>query len=160
MSLKEYLHCLHHYCKDQHQESWTEMNQISSTGSDSSHSQWVAQSEREVVIPDGNKGREIRLKSTTEKVWQTRKKISERQRERRQKNNSRKFRKDNTIEDLLFSSKNITAMVERKNQFNDLFKMELYADDKYNQLLGDDKRDRGQRPLCECFYEQVFWIFL
>ena len=47
-------------------------------------------------------------------------------------------------------------MVERKNQFNDLFKMELYADDKYNQLLGDDKRDRGQRPLCECFYEQVF----
>lgn len=96
------------------------------------------------------------MKSTTEKVWQTRKKISERQRERRQKNNSRKFRKDNTIEDLLFSSKNITAMVERKNQFNDLFKMELYADDKYNQLLGDDKRDRRQRPLCECFYEQVF----
>ena len=34
-------------------------------------------------------------------------------------------------------------MVERKNQFNDLFKMQLYADDKYNQLLGDDKRDRG-----------------
>ena len=52
------------------------------------------------------------------------------------------IRKYSTIEDLLFSSKNIIAVEEEMKQFNDLFKMLLDAHQEYNQLLGDDERGR------------------
>ena len=52
------------------------------------------------------------------------------------------IRKYRTIEDLLFSSKNIIAVEEEMKQFNDLFKMLLDAYKEFNQLLGDDQRGR------------------
>lgn len=63
-------------------------------------------------------------------------------RERLRKNNNRLVRKHNTMENLLFYSKNIIAMEERMKQFNNLFKMLLHAHHEYNQLLGDYKRDK------------------
>ena len=63
-------------------------------------------------------------------------------RERRRKINGRLIRKYSTIEDLLFSSKNVIAVEEEMKQFNDLFMMLLDAHQEYNQLLGDDERDR------------------
>ena len=52
------------------------------------------------------------------------------------------IRKYSTIEDLLFSSRNIIVVEEEMKQFNDLFKMLLDAHQEYNQLLGDDERGR------------------
>ena len=52
------------------------------------------------------------------------------------------IRKYSTIEDLLFSSKNVIAVEEEMKQFNDLFKMLLDAHQECNQLLGDDERGR------------------
>ena len=52
------------------------------------------------------------------------------------------IRKYSTIEDLLFSSRNIIVVEEEMKQFNDLFKMLLDAHQECNQLLGDDERGR------------------
>ena len=52
------------------------------------------------------------------------------------------IRKYSTIEDLLFSSKNIIAVEEGMKQFNVVFKMLLDAHQEYNQLLEDDERGR------------------
>ena len=63
-------------------------------------------------------------------------------RERRRKINGILIRKYSTIEDLLFSSKNVIAVEEEMKQFNDLFKMLLDAYQECNQLLGDHERGR------------------
>ena len=47
-----------------------------------------------------------------------------------------------TIEDLLFSTKNIVAAEKETGQFNDLFKMLLNAHGDHNALLGDKARDK------------------
>ena len=80
------------------------------------------------------------LEPSLRRVWHTRKRLSER--ERRRKINSRLIRKYSTIEDLLFSSKNIIAVEEGMKQFNVVFKMLLDAHQEYNQLLEDDERGR------------------
>ena len=94
----------------------------SSVPGDSSCSQWVEQSAREVVVPHGSEGRATRSRNLTEKGLSYKK---ETLRARRRKINSRLIRKYSTIEDLLFSSKNIIAVEEEMKQFNDLFKMLL-----------------------------------
>ena len=66
-------------------------------------------------------------------------------RERLLKNNNRLVRKHNTMGNLLFYRKNIIAMEEKMKQCNNLFKMLLHAQDEYNQLLGDDKRDKDPK---------------
>ena len=106
---------------------------------DSSCSQWVEQSAKEVVVPHGSEGRATRSRNLTEKGLSYKK---ETLRERRRKINSRLIRKYSTIEDLLFSSKSIIAVEEEMKQFNGLFKMLLDAHQEYNQLLGDDERGR------------------
>ena len=82
------------------------------------------------------------LEPSLRRVWHTRKRLSERERESRRKINSRLIRKYSTIEDLLFSSKNIIAVEEGMKQFNVVFKMLLDAHQEYNQLLEDDERGR------------------
>ena len=54
----------------------------------------------------------------------------------------RLIRKYATIEDLLFSTRNLVA-VQEMGQFNDLFKMLLSAHEKYNALLEDEVRLKG-----------------
>ena len=125
--------------EDQHRETWTKIRETSSVPGDSSCSQWVEQSAREDIIRRGNRGRATRYRNLTEKGLPYKK---ETLRERRRKINGRLIRKYSTIEDLLFSSENIIAVEEEMKQFNDLFKMLLDAHQEYNQLLGDDERDR------------------
>ena len=125
--------------EDQHRETWTKIRETSSVPGDSSCSQWVEQSAREDIIRRGNRGRATRYRNLTEKGLPYKK---ETLRERRRKINGRLIRKYSTIEDLLFSSKNVIAVEEEMKQFNDLFKMLLDAHQEYNQLLGDDERGR------------------
>ena len=73
----------------------------------------------------------------------TRKRLSERERER----NSRLIRRYGTIEDLLCSSTNEVDVEEDMNQFNDLPKMLIDVHQGYNQLLDDDKKEKDD----ECF---------
>ena len=103
---------------------------------DSSCSQWVEKNGREVVIPDVGEGRSTRSRNFIEKRLAYKK---ETLRERRRKINGRRIRKYSTIEDLLFSSKNVIAVEEEMKQFNDLFKMLLDAHQEYNQLLGENE---------------------
>ena len=125
--------------EDQHLETWTKIRKTSSVPSDSSCSQWVEQSAREDVIRHVSRSRATRSRNLTEKGLAYKK---ETLRERRRKINGRLIRKYSTIEDLLFSSKNVIAVEEEMKQFNDLFKMLLDAHQEYNQLLGDDERGR------------------
>ena len=103
---------------------------------DSSCSQWVKKNGREVVIPDVGEGRSTRSRNLTEKGLTYKK---EALREKRRKVNGRLIRKYSTIEDLLFSSKNVITVEEEMKQFNDLLKMLLDAHQEYNQLLGDNE---------------------
>ena len=58
--------------------------------------------------------------------------------ERREKTYSRLARKSNTVENLLYSSKNKVA-VEQMLQINDLTKLLTKSlNDEYNELLGED----------------------
>ena len=125
--------------EDQHRETWTKIRETSSVPGDSSCSQWVEQSAREDIIRRGNRGRATRYRNLTEKGLPYKK---ETLRERRRKINGRLIRKYSTIEDLLFSSKNVIAVEEEMKQFNDLFKMLLDAYQEHNQLLRDDERGR------------------
>ena len=111
----------------------------SSMPGDSSCSQWLEQSAREVVILHVSQGRALRSRNLIEKGLTYKKKSL---RAGRSKINSRLIRKHSTIEDLLFSSKDITAMEEEIKQFNDLFKMMLDVHQEYSQLLGNDERGR------------------
>ena len=124
--------------EDQHWGNWIMIRETSSMPGDSSCLQWVEKNGREVVIPDVGEGRSTRSRDLTEKGLAYKK---ETLRERR-KINGRLIRKYSTIEDLLFSSKNVIAVEEEMKQFNDIFKMLLDAHQKYNQLLGDNERDR------------------
>ena len=63
-------------------------------------------------------------------------------RERRRKINSGLIRKYGTIEDLLCSSTNKVAVEEEMNQFNDLLKILIDVHQDYNQLLGDDEKEK------------------
>ena len=60
--------------------------------------------------------------------------------ERRGKINAQLQRKCSTIEDLLFSTRNLVAVEEELAQFNDLFKMFLGILEEYNALLEDEER--------------------
>ena len=124
--------------EDQHWENWTKVRETSSMPGDSSCSQWVEKNGREAVIPDVGEGRSTRSRNLTEKGLAYKK---ETLRERRRKINRRLIRKYSTIEDLLFSSKNVIAVEEEIKQFNDLFKMLLDVHQEYNQLLGDNERE-------------------
>ena len=106
---------------------------------DSSCSQWLEQSARGVVILHVSQGRALRSRNLIEKGLTYKKKSL---RAERSKINSRLIRKHSTIEDLLFSSKDITAMEKEIKQFNDLFKMMLDVYQEYSQLLGKDERGR------------------
>ena len=108
-------------------------------GDDNSCSQWVENNGREDVIPDVGEGRSAGSRNLTEKGLAYQK---ETLRERRRKINGRLIRKYSTIEDLLFSSKNVIAVEEDLKQFNDLFKMLLDEHQEYNQQSGDNERDR------------------
>ena len=125
--------------ENQHWENWTKIRETSSMPGDSSCSQWVEKNGREVAIPDVGEGRSKRFRNFTEKELAYKK---ETLRERR-KINGRLIRKYSTTEDLLFSSKNVIAVEEEMKQFNDLFNMLLDANQEYNQLLGDNERNRG-----------------
>ena len=59
---------------------------------------------------------------------------------RREKINARLQRKSSTIEDLLYSTRNLVAVEEELAQFNDLFKMLLGIHEEYNALLEDEER--------------------
>ena len=125
--------------QDQHWENWTKIRETSSMPGSSSCSQWVEKNGREVAIPDAGEGRSTRSRNLTEKGLEYKK---ETLRERRRKINGRLIRKYSAIEDLLFSSKNVIVVEQEMKQFNDLFKMLLDAHQEYNQLLGDNERDR------------------
>ena len=51
------------------------------------------------------------------------------------------LRKCSTIEDLLFSTRNLVVMEEEFAQFNDLFKMLLGPHEEYNALLDYETDD-------------------
>ena len=70
-----------------------------------------------VVIPHGSEGRATRSRNLIEKDLAYKR---ETLRERRRNINSTLIRKYSTIEDLLFSSKNIIAVEEEMKQFSDL----------------------------------------
>ena len=108
--------------EDQYQGNWTKIRETSIVPGDSSCSQWVEQSAREVFIPHGSDGRATISRNLTEKGLAY---MKETLREKRRKIDSRLIRKYSTIEDLLFSRKNIIAVEEEMKQFNDLFKMLL-----------------------------------
>ena len=103
--------------EDQVWGNWTKIREISCMPGDSSCSQWVEKSAREIAIPHGSGGRPTRSRNLTERGLAYKK---ETLRERRRKINSRLIRQYSTIEDLLFSSKNIIAVKEEMKQFNDL----------------------------------------
>ena len=52
------------------------------------------------------------------------------------------IRKYATIEDLLFSARNLVAVQEEMAQFIDLLKMLLIAHEEYNALSEDEMRDK------------------
>ena len=59
------------------------------------------------------------LETSQRRVWCTRKRLSERKRERERRNiNGKLIRKYSTIEDLLFSSKNIIAVEDEAIQWH------------------------------------------
>ena len=60
--------------------------------------------------------------------------------ERREKINAWLQRKSSTIEDLLFSTRNLVAVEEELAQFNDLFKMLQGMHKEYNALLENEER--------------------
>ena len=75
--------------EDQDWGNWTKIREISCMPGDSSCSQWVEQSAREIVIPHGSGGRPTRSRNLTEKRLAYKK---ETRRERRRKINSRLIR--------------------------------------------------------------------
>ena len=95
--------------EDQYRETWTKIRETSSVPDHNSCLQWVEQSAREDVTRHGNIGRAIRSRNFTERGLACKK---ETLRHRRRKINDRLIRKYSTIEDLLFSSKNIIAVAE------------------------------------------------
>ena len=66
------------------------------------------------------------------------------------------IRKYSTIEDLLFSSKNIIAVKEEMKIFNDLLKMLLDTHQEYNRLLGEDERGRDDNWFDHFDYSSMF----
>ena len=60
--------------------------------------------------------------------------------ERREKINAWLQRKNSTIVDLLFPTRNLVGVEEQFAQFNDLFKMLLSMHEEYNALLEDEER--------------------
>ena len=68
---------------------------------------------------------------------------------KRIKINGRLIRKYATMEDLLFSSRNIVAVDEELNQFNDIFKILLSTHEKYIGLLENEARVNDEK----CFDE-------
>ena len=125
--------------EDQYRGNCSNIRETSNVPGDSSCLQWVEQSARKVVIPHGSEDRETRSRNLSEKGLAYKK---ETLRERRRKINRRLIRKYSTIEDLLFSGRNIIAVEEELKQFNDLFKMLLDAHQEYNQFLGDEETGR------------------
>ena len=94
---------------DQHLGNWTKIREATSMPGDSSCSQSVEQSAREVVITYGSEGWAAGPRNLTEKGFTYKK---ETLRKRKRKINSRLIRKCSTIEDLLFFRKNITVVEE------------------------------------------------
>ena len=68
--------------EDQYQGNWTKIRETSIVPGDSSCSQWVEQSAREVVVPHGSEGRAQDLETSPRRVCRTRKRLSERGEER------------------------------------------------------------------------------
>ena len=60
--------------------------------------------------------------------------------EKRKKINGRLIRKYNTVEDLLFSSRNAVIIEEELGHFNDLFKMLVSVHEECNGLLREDEK--------------------
>ena len=105
---------------------------------ETSCSKWVNQNaSREDVNAESGEGRSKRSRNITPGrlvckcsiLW-----------ERRSRINGRLIRKYPTIEDLLFSTRNVVAVQEEMGQFNDLFKTLMSAYEEYNALLEDKAR--------------------
>ena len=94
---------------------------------------------REDVNAENGEGRSKRSRNLTPKRLEYKCNILQ---EGRSKINGNLIRKYATIEDLLFSTRNVVAVQEEMAQFNDLFKMLLSAHEEYNALLEDEARDK------------------
>ena len=65
--------------------------------------------------------------------------------ERKQSNLHRKMtRKTNTVEDMLYSSKNTEAVTEQLQQFDDIFRMMLDVQKSNNPLLSPAEQQRHE----------------
>ena len=105
---------------------------------ESSCSKWVNQNaSREDVNAESGEGRSKKSRNLTPKRFAHKCNILW---ERRSRINGRLIRKYATIEDLLFSTRNVIAVQEEMGQFNDLFQMLLSAHEEYNSLLEDEAR--------------------
>ena len=62
-----------------------------------------------------------------------------------------------TIENLLFSIRNVVTVEKKMGQFNNLFKMLLNAYEEYNPLLEDETRVKDDEWFNE-IYNQVFFF--
>ena len=125
--------------EDKHWENWTNIRETSSVPGDTPCLQWVEQRASEAVIPDSSRGTAARSGNLTKKGLTCKKDALS---ETRTKTNGRLLRKYSTIQDWLFSSKNIITVEEKMKQFNDLFKILLDVHQENNQLLGNDERCR------------------
>ena len=75
--------------------------------------------------------------------------------ERREKTYSRLTRKCNTVEDLLYSSKNKVTVEEEMLQINDLTKLLISLHNECNELLGEEERAESDKWL-DMVDEQIF----
>ena len=107
---------------------------------ENSHSEWVNQNaSRKDVNAENGEGRTKRSRNRTPNglaykcniLWGRRSRI-----------NGRLIGKYATIEDLLFLVRNVVSVQEKMAQFNDLFKMLLFAHEEYNALLEDETGDK------------------
>ena len=105
---------------------------------ESSCSKWVNRnSSREDVNPESGKGRSKKSRNLTPKGLAYKCNILL---ERRSRLSGRLISKYATIEELLFSTRDVVAVQEEMGQFNGLFKMLLSAHEEYNTLLEDEVR--------------------
>ena len=107
---------------------------------ENSCSKWVNQNAfRKDVNAESGEGRSKRSRNLTPKGLAYKCNILQ---ERRRRVSGRLIRKYATIEDLLFSARNLVAVQEEMAQFIDLLKMLLIAHEEYNALSEDEMRDK------------------
>ena len=116
-------------------------------------SKWVNQNvAREDVNAEGGEGKSKRSRNLTAKglaykcnIFRERSRII-----------GRLIRKYATIEDLLFSTRNLVAVQEEMGQFNDLFRMLLSAHEKYNARVPNSDSWFVFHDLFSSFHESLF----